>query len=189
VTLEGFDAYEVEPPALPDLFAERPLILFGKYRNPDGKIIVTGQTVSGVYEQGFTVTPKLEDQNNAALKYLWAREKIARLADYGRTGSDVKEEVTELGLKYHLMTEYTSFVAVDTVIRKTGEVVTIKQPLSLPQGVSDYAVGGGVVGRSMLKCSYAPAPASLTSEEAKGINNLDKAKPRIYITGGTLPRR
>jgi len=187
VTLEGFDAYEVEPPALPDLFAERPLILFGKYRNPDGKIIVTGQTVSGVYEQGFTVTPKLEDQNNAALKYLWAREKIARLADYGRTGSDVKEEVTELGLKYHLMTEYTSFVAVDTVIRKTGEVVTIKQPLSLPQGVSDYAVGGGVVGRSMLKCSYAPAPASLTSEEAKGINNLDKAKPRIYITGGTLP--
>ena len=187
VTLEGFDAYEVEPPALPDLFAERPLILFGKYRNPDGKIIVTGRTVSGVYEQGFTVTPKLEDQNNAALKYLWAREKIARLADYGRTGSDVKDEVTELGLKYHLMTEYTSFVAVDTVIRETGEVVTVKQPLPLPQGVSDYAVGSGVVGRSMLKCSYAPAPASLTSEEAKGINNLDKAKPRIYITGGTLP--
>ena len=187
VRFEGFDAYEEEPPSLPDLFAERPLILFGKYRNAAGKIVVTSQTASGVYKREFAVTRKVEDRKNAALKYLWAREKIARLADYGRTGSDVKDEVTELGLKYHLMTEYTSFVAVDTFIRKTGEVVTVKQPLPLPQSVSDYAVGGGVVGRSMLKCSYAPAPASLTCKEAKGISSLDKAEPRIYITGGTLP--
>ncbi len=46
-----------------------------------------------------------------------------------------------LGLKYHLMTQYTSFVAVDTIVRDTGELVTVKQPLPLPEGVSDYAVG------------------------------------------------
>jgi Ca-activated chloride channel homolog len=189
VDFEGFDAYDVEPPSLPDLFAERPLILFGKYNNPGGKIIVTGQTASGGYKKIFTVTPELEEKKNAALKYLWAREKIARLADYGRTGSDVKDEVTGLGLKYHLMTEYTSFVAVDKVIRETGEIVTVKQPLPLPQGVSDYAVGGGQVSGRVMKCSYAPAPTSLgiACEEAQDKILRAEPEPRICVTGGTLP--
>ena len=51
-------------------------------------------------------------------------------------------EVTELGLAYNLLTAYTSFVAVDTEVRNsTGQQTTVKQPLPLPQGVSDYAVG------------------------------------------------
>ncbi|MEA1928512.1 MAG: VIT domain-containing protein, partial [Candidatus Auribacterota bacterium] len=189
VEFEGFDTYEVEPPALPDLFAARPLILYGKYKNPAGKITVTGQTVSGAYKREFPVTPKLEDKNNSALKYLWAREKIARLADYGRTGMAVKDEVTELGLKYHLMTEYTSFVAVDTVIRETGEVVTVKQPLPLPQGVSNYAVGGGNMLGYLRKCSAAPAQSLLVCEDVKGIGSREeeKSEPRIYVTGGTFP--
>ncbi len=188
VQFEGFDTYEVEPPSLPDLFAERPLILFGKYRNPDGQIIVTGRTARGIYEQAFAVTPELENRNNTALKYLWGREKIARLTDYGRTGSDIKDEVTGLGLKYHLMTDYTSFVAVDTIIRETGEVVTVKQPLPLPQGVSDYAVGGGFAGRRLLKCSsYAPAPMSLLCEEDKITTGQGETELRIYLTGATLP--
>ena len=40
------------------------------------------------------------------------------------------------------MTPFTSFVAVDQVKRADGRVVTVKQPLPLPQGVSDLAVGG-----------------------------------------------
>jgi len=187
VNFEGFDTYEVEPPNLPDLFAERPLILFGKYKNPSGKIIVTGRTVSGEYRKILTVTPELEERKNVALKYLWAREKIARLSDYGKSGSNVKDEVTGLGLEYNLMTEYTSFVAVDTVIRETGEVVTVKQPLPLPQGVSDYAVGGGFAGRQMLKRSYAPAPASLMLEEVQDKSGRSDPEPGICVTGGTLP--
>jgi len=142
VEFNGFDAYEVEPPALPDLFAQRPLILFGKYVNASGTVKVRGKTTSGDYEQEIAVTSLAEDNENLALKYLWAREKIARLSDYSSVGVDVKEEVVYLGLKYNLMTEYTSFVAVDTVVRETGEVVTVKQPLPLPEGVSDLAVGG-----------------------------------------------
>ncbi len=134
VVFEGFDAYEVEPPSLPDLFSERPLIFFGKYKNANGKIRISGRTVEGKYEKEIAVTPALEDRENIALEYLWAREKIARLSDYGRTGEDVAKEVTGLGLKYHLMTEYTSFVAVDTVVRDTGEIITVKQPLPLPPG-------------------------------------------------------
>src|SRR6185436_904092 len=32
VHYEGFEAYDVEPPALPDLLGQRPVVLFGKWR-------------------------------------------------------------------------------------------------------------------------------------------------------------
>ena len=44
------------------------------------------------------------------------------------------------------MTQYTSFVAVDKVKRADGKLVTVKQPLPLPEGVSDSAVGNGAGG-------------------------------------------
>ncbi len=142
VKYEGFGAYDVEPENVPDLFSERPLVVMGKYKNAKGKIIVTGKNGGKDYRKEISIGASLDDAANASLKYMWARERIARLSDYGRTGSDVKGEVLELGIKYSLMTEYTSFVAVDKEIRNNGEVVTVKQPLPMPDGVSDYAVGG-----------------------------------------------
>jgi Ca-activated chloride channel family protein len=188
VALQGFDAYDVEPPTLPDLFAQRPLILFGKYREASGKIVVKGRTVWGDYKKTITVHPSLKDRGNTALRYLWARERIARLDDYGKVGVDVKQEVTELGLRYHLMTQYTSFVAVDTMVRDTGEVVTVKQPLPLPEGVSDYAVGGNA--RTKLA-----APMVATFEKSlKMDKSADYAaeeeqmvSPQISLMSGTFP--
>jgi Ca-activated chloride channel family protein len=187
VEFRGFGAYEVEPPSLPDLFARRPLILFGKYRGAEGRILVRGKTVGGDYEEEIVVCPLLEDEGNRALTYLWAREKIARLSDYGRVGAKVGEEVKKLGLKYHLITRYTSFVAVDTVVRDTGEVVTVKQPLPLPEGVSDLAVGKyrGTVPVSLAPGFVKSAPAK---EEVCYDANRDKKQPfQIYIAGGKLP--
>ncbi len=184
VKFDGFDAYEVEPPSLPDLFAQRPLILFGKYKNASGTIRVRGKTAGRDYGKKIRVTASMENKGNEALKYLWARERIARLADYGRVGVEVREEVTALGLKYHLMTEFTSFVAVDKVVRETGEIVTVKQPLPLPQGVSDLAVGA----RPPTPGAALKAVGRLAKEE------LDyhyatpvETPPQIYVTGGTVP--
>jgi hypothetical protein len=187
VEFKGFDSYNVEPFALPDLFAQRPLILYGKYKNAAGKIIVTGRTPSGTYRKEIKVTKSLEDTNNSALKYLWAREKIARLSDYGAAGEDVRAEVTKLGLEYHLMTQYTSFVAVDKVIRKTGEIVTVKQPLPLPLGVSNYAVGG-VSGQAYKSYNIAPsAPVMREAREDEDGRYHYVHIPQVYVTGGITP--
>ena len=189
VEFKGFDAYEVEPPYLPDLFAQRPLILFGKYRNTQGKIGVSGKTTWGDYEKVIELSSSLEDENNRALKYLWAREKIARLSDYGKVGAKIEEEVRNLGLQYHLMTQYTSFVAVDTIVRDTGELVTVKQPLPLPEGVSDYAVGN-------TRSKVAAAPSSgfvktLSVKEEASYHLQEQERKRepsqLYIMGGKLP--
>lgn len=190
VKFHGFDAYEVEPISLPDLFAQRPLILFGKYRSAQGRIEVSGQTASGPYEKIIELSPSREDQDNGALTYLWAREKIARLSDYKRVGAEVAEEVKNLGLHYHLMTPYTSFVAVDSIVRDTGEVITVKQPLPLPEGVSEYAVGNAnyTLAASNVGRSYHSLAAPMAKEEMYYRPPGDKEKPsRIYIMGGKLP--
>ena len=188
VKFHGFDAYEVEPISPPDLFAQRPLILFGKYRSAHGKIEVSGKTASGPYEKIIEVSPSREDEGNGALKYLWARERIARLSDYGRVGVKVGEEVKNLGLTYHLMTQYTSFVAVDTIVRDTGEIVTVKQPLPLPEGVSDYAVGN-YRGKASAPASYNLMRALPAKEEAYGRPHDEKKElSLLYIMGGKLPR-
>jgi Ca-activated chloride channel family protein len=99
---------------------------------------------------------------NSALRYLWARHRIAVLSDYNnlRAQDERVREVTNLGLTYNLLTRYTSFVAIDAQIRvKDGQAVTVKQPLPLPQGVSDYAVGEGCVAKKAL--SWAPFPSTI----------------------------
>jgi len=94
---------------------------------------VSGRTVNGKFRKAVSVTDSLESADNIAVRYLWARERIKQLSDYGEFGESVKDEVTQLGLEYHLMTEYTSFVAVDSEKRNTGESITVKQPLLCPR--------------------------------------------------------
>ena len=143
----GFDIYDVNPMRFPDLFAQRPVILFGKWRGPvTGTIELTGKTGLGEFVSRLDVAGSQTDEGNSALRYLWARSRIAELSDYG--SSDLAEgnikEITALGLKYNLLTQYTSFIAVrELVTNPTGVADDVKQPLPLPMRVSDLAVGGG----------------------------------------------
>jgi len=146
----GFNTYDVNPVQFPDLFAQRPIILFGKWRGPvAGTIELTGKTGQGEFVSTFDVAQSQPDEGNSALRYLWARSRIAELSDYGT--SDVTEEtakeITSLGLKYNLLTRYTSFIAVrEVVTNPTRSADDVKQPLPLPLHVSDLAVGGAEVG-------------------------------------------
>ena len=160
----NFEAYDVEPPEIPDVMANRPVIVFGKWRgNPRGIISIQGYTGKNPFLKKIDVSKTKALKTNSALRYLWARHRISLLTDYNRLNRQDQrvKEVTRLGLTYNLLTAYTSFVAVDTRIRvQNGQAVTVKQALPLPQGVSDYAVGGnrGLVGTAFS--SYA-APSSV----------------------------
>lgn len=147
ISYNGFNAYDIEPLNVPDLLAERPVILFGKWKGSrTGSIEITGTSGGKKYSKTLKVSPVSSSNKNSAIKYLWAREKIRFLDDYQQvSGSDddIKEKVTALGLKYNLLTKYTSFIALDSEIRnENGKVTTIKQPLPLPDGVTNYAIGG-----------------------------------------------
>ena len=140
-----FDAYDVEPAVQADLFAQRPLILCGKWRGqPQGTIHIRGTAGEGPYIQSFQVAQSTPSDTHSALPYLWAGKRLSRLIDYASRSEDedTKQQVTELGLRYQLLTRYTSFVAVHKKVRNlTGAARDVAQPLPLPKGVSNYAVG------------------------------------------------
>ncbi len=143
----SLNAYDIEPEAVPDMLAERPIMIFGKYKGKaQGTLTLTGKVGRKNYKQTFDLSQVKPDTTNSALRYLWARERIKYLdyllGQYSREDNPVAKQILELGLKYNLMTNYTSFVAIDEeIVNKDGKQQTVKQAIPLPEGVSDYAVG------------------------------------------------
>ena len=140
--------YDVEPQQLPDVLAERPVIVFGKWREHAGttppNLIVEGRAAHGPYTQTLPIDVAADGPGTGALRLLWARHRIAALSDEEALtgGGAQKAAITKLGLDYSLLTQYTSFIAVDQVVRNPGgQGATANQPSPLPEGVSNLAVG------------------------------------------------
>ena len=148
VKYDGFETYDMEPPAIPDLFAQRPVMVFGKWRKkPKGVIKLTGAGGSGEFHQTFNVSEIQPLELNSALRYLWARTRIGRLSDFNfdKNNHENKAQITSLGLTYNLLTAYTSFVAVQEFVRNPeAPAKDVHQPLPLPLNVSNLAVGGSM---------------------------------------------
>lgn len=150
VSCEGFEVYDTEPSAIPVLFAEKPVVLYGKWRGePEGTIRVTGQTSGAEYVQEINVSDSEPSEENGAIRYLWARKKVDTLTGYGYAREDetTRAAITDIGLTYSMVTPCTSFVAVlDTVRNETGESTDVEQPNPLPRGVSSLSIGGYLMG-------------------------------------------
>jgi Ca-activated chloride channel family protein len=196
VNFQGFSPYDVEPLAVPDVLADRPVVVFGKWRGPrNGKITLSGVSGNGSYREALDVATTKPMKSNSGLRYLWARHRIALLSDYNklRPNDQRTREVTDLGLTYNLLTAYTSFLAVDTEARNQGgEQATIRQPLPLPQGVSDYAVGGARMSLApsslLARKEAAPAPSEERAGQ-RGMQDAEKDKRvasigEIQVSGG-----
>jgi Ca-activated chloride channel family protein len=145
-SFDGVKASEIEPASLPDVFAQRPVVLFGQWSGEaDGSVRIDGRTGAKpfVATMDFAKATRVPVET---LARLWARTRIAQLSDDLAVRQDPERvsAITTLGLKYELLTAYTSFIAVDEVVRrKTPELEKVTQPLPLPSGVSNHAVGGG----------------------------------------------
>ena len=154
---DGLDVYDTEPArldALPDVLGGRPVALFGKWRGtrdgngalqiPKGQLVLDGRAASGDWQQ--VVPAATPDPGAQALRLLWARRRIQQLSDEEalRGGNTQRDAITTLGLQHSLLTQYTSFIAVDHVVRHLdadNRAVSVNQPLPLPQGVSNNAIG------------------------------------------------
>jgi Ca-activated chloride channel family protein len=147
---EGLDVYDVEPAQLPDVLGERPVVVFGKWRGEArGQVVIEGESASGPYRNAIAVGAHI-GQDTAALRLLWARHRIASLSDQESLegGDSQRKRITDLGLQYNLLTQYTSFLAVDHVVRNPApqDTPSVNQPSPMPQGVSNLAIGAEVPG-------------------------------------------
>ncbi|MBK9687557.1 MAG: VWA domain-containing protein [Saprospiraceae bacterium] len=159
VKFNGMQVYDLIYEKIPDVMGERPIIISGKYTGkPVGNMTISGQTGNGVFEKTVYVAPHLISSDFSALRYLWAREKIKLSDDFsdGNHGPEHISKITNLGLKYNLLTAYTSFVAIDQkeIVNPGGESDLTHQPNLLPDGVSELAIGADF---NMVGCFVATA--------------------------------
>jgi len=146
ITSDDINLDEVYPPVdqIPDLFAGQPLHLLGRLSGVrGGSITVHGTTTRGTFSRTLHLAES-EEQANSPIATLWARAKVDALmaSDWqgiqqGRPEPTTKEEITRLGVDYGLLTQYTSFIAVDRHARaKSGTPHTISVPVALPDGMA-----------------------------------------------------
>jgi len=161
---------ELYPKQVPDLFSSTPVVLQGRYKK-GGKTTITlrGKTGEGKFERKIEVTLPANAPKNEVLAPMWARAKVADLMhsdlrniQQGKPTPAVKEEILGLGLRYQLLTQFTSFVAVEHLkITEGGESRTVAVPVEMPEGVS-YEGVFGQRGRAAawprLRASYRAAP-------------------------------
>ncbi len=114
----NLDVYDVEPSAIADVTAQRPIVVFGKWRGKNiGKVKLTGMTSDGALDISVDIGASPIAPEHSALKYLWARNKITMIEDESnqRPTTDERKTITDIGLQYNLLTKYTSFVAIDSI--------------------------------------------------------------------------
>ncbi|HYW71674.1 MAG TPA: VIT domain-containing protein, partial [Pyrinomonadaceae bacterium] len=142
----GLPVRDVYPRTIPDLFSAKPVILSGRYTaGAKGVIRLKGMMSGQEFVREIPVElPELESQHDV-LGTLWARSKIDELmqqdmagAQQGKMRDDLKTEITNLGLAHRLMTQFTSFVAVDE--RSPADGVSPRR-VDVPVESSDQSVG------------------------------------------------
>ena len=149
ITVDWPGAVNVEPypSTVPDLYAGEPIVVrarLGQAARPGDRVIVRGHSVTGGWQAELTVDDGAPRSGIAAL---WARGRIEHLLDEQRRGAPEEETraaVVETALAHHLVSKYTSLVAVDkTPVRPAGEGLTSEQvPNLLPYGQSAEAIFG-----------------------------------------------
>ena len=143
---------DVYPRHIHDLFSGRPVVVTGRYTAPaQGAVRLLARRAGDFYSREIPVSlPAQENQNNAVAS-LWARDKIDDLmsqdwagVQQGTLRADLRQQITQLGLDYHLMTQFTSFVAVeDRVVTDGGKPKRIQVPVEMAEGVQYEPIWSG----------------------------------------------
>jgi Ca-activated chloride channel family protein len=135
------------PAIVPDLYLGEPVTVKARVSGamPAGAAVrIAGNSVAGAWSEDLVVSG---EQQSAGIAALWARARIAGLLDQLRRGADADEiraAAVETALTHHLVSKYTSLVAVDkTPARPSGDPLASEQVANLvPHGQSGSAIFG-----------------------------------------------
>lgn len=161
----GLPVSEVYPRRIPDLFSAKPVVVFGRYKGAArGNVHLRGKVAGRPFDRAIALNLASSQSAHDVVSTMWARAKVEDLMSRDLMGAqsnnqkpEIRDAVTQLGLEYSIMTQYTSFVAVEqTVVTEPGKTPrTIEVPVEMPEGVSYQ----GIYGDSLSAAKMAPASA------------------------------
>jgi Ca-activated chloride channel family protein len=167
----GLKVADVFPSEIPDLFLGEPIQLSGRYLEPGVDSVRVRARLGGrPWEGRFDVQLPERHPEGDAVATLWARAHIEELSKRLVGGRDqvLVEQVTTIALEHNLVSAYTSFVAIDEMVRNAGgPPVRVAVPVPIPEGVDrDMAVGNE---RRLVEAVTGGATVGFSSEFIDGL--------------------
>lgn len=194
----GMPVADIYPGKLTDLFSAKPVILHGRYsKSGRGTIKLKGKIAGQDYVREIAVNLPETEPANDVLATLWARTRIDELSSdklrAANAGKEVEfdKQITNLGLEFRLLTQFTSFVAVEErIVNRNGAAVKIEVPVMIPEGVDpkmavgdqqevvSVSGGAGGGGNAMMVTS-----SKVKTRRAKSKNNAGRGTGVGYGSG------
>jgi Ca-activated chloride channel family protein len=174
----GMEVSAQSPERIPDLFAGQSLRIQGRYGRPGPHEI----TVRGLVHGRPATLPLPVDlpetsTEGEAVPILWARSVIGDLLYQLTTGAHqsgheavsadaLKQQITELGLNFALVTPWTAFVAVSEKVYNANPALapTLPVPVAQVQGTTERAYGepaAPITSAAVFAGGSTPEPAAL----------------------------
>jgi CheY-like chemotaxis protein len=148
---DGLEVTDVLPKGglVPDLFDAKPLVIQGRYAVPEnretrkGELTIRGNTGAGPYERTLDIEFPADQPEHRATATLWARSMVDEFAGNENDQGSIAQ-VVKLGESFQIMTQHTSFVAVEkSRITIEGKPVLVAIPVELPDGTRWEGFFGG----------------------------------------------
>jgi Ca-activated chloride channel family protein len=210
VEWNGMPVADVFPKQIPDLFSAKPVVLTGRYTaGGHGVIRLKGKMAGHDFVREIPVDFPESEKQNDVLATLWARTRVDDLMSQDFNGMqrgvmkpELKETITQLGLEYRLMTQFTSFVAVEEmIVTEGGQPRRIDVPVDAPEGTAvqsgddnkafGFSAGknGAFMAQRTVQALYSAKPtvarsglrskssAGMASKGASGAGNGGSAPP------------
>ncbi len=203
----GVRVTDLTPENVPDVFSTRPIVVMGRYSRPGRvKLELSGRLGGAPWAR--TIEVDLSAKPDApSLTSLWARRKVDDLmredwmalqspaanATERRTESSLKDQIIALALKHSIMTQYTSFVAVEKkIVNIGGKQRTVAVPVDLPDGVAPemadrvlfgYPASGGFGGAGGRAAS---GIEKRRSTEGYGVSPVTKISTKLAAVKGEV---
>ncbi len=134
----GMTVSDTYPAQLPDLFVGRPLVLSGRFEGDPTSVTLSGTVDDS--RRSFMLDANDQGTAGPYIAKVWARSNIADLHDRQATVGDphgeLRDAIRRIALRHQLVSNYTSFVAVDSSELTEGQFgVTVHQAVPVPDGV------------------------------------------------------
>jgi len=147
----GLPVTDTYPKRIPDLFGAKPVMISGRFTAAGhGTLRLRGKMAGHDFVREIPVDFSAASPAHDSIATLWARQRVDDLmgqdlagAQRGVMRQDLREQIVQLGLDYHLMTQFTSMVAVEEkIVTEGGEPHRIEVPVEMPEGMSYEGVFG-----------------------------------------------
>lgn len=185
--------YDIYPQKLPDIFKDERIAIFGRYRNAgQAKLILEGNQAGTMKKFEYSFELVNRNRENEFISNLWANRKVDHLLEqirFNGENAELVESIKKLGLKFGIITPYTSFLVteekkelayVDHQVLQGNSSITTKRLQSTRSlreekaGEDEESIGSSAFYDALLS---APMPAAKSS--GKGAVMASRIRKKI----------